>query len=146
VKTSEDFGTMGERPPHGELLDWLATEFMAPSSPGAADWGMKHVHRLIVTSATYRQSSKVTPHLLEKDPENRLYARGPRVRLEAEMVRDQALAVAGLLTRKVGGPSVMPPQPEGARTAAASGRRPRARTATAAGSTRSGGGRRPTRR
>lgn len=74
---------------------------------------MKHMHRVIVTSATYRQSSKVSPALVQRDPYNRLVARGPRVRLEAEMVRDQALAVSGVLSRKVGGPSVMPPQPDG---------------------------------
>ena len=87
VKTAEDFGSQGEPPAHPELLDWLATEFVRTG------WDVKAMQRLIVTSATYRQSSKVTPELLEKDPENRLLARGPRFRLPAEMVRDNALAV-----------------------------------------------------
>jgi hypothetical protein len=107
VETSEDFGTRGERPTHPELLDWLATEFIREG------WSMKRMHRLIVLSATYRQSSKTTPALLQRDPHNRLLARGPRMRLSAEAVRDQALAVSGLLSSKIGGPSVMPPQPEG---------------------------------
>jgi Protein of unknown function (DUF1553)/Protein of unknown function (DUF1549)/Planctomycete cytochrome C len=107
VLTIEDFGTKGERPMHPELLDWLATEFIR------RDWDMKAMHRLIVTSATYRQSSRATLELLERDPQNRLLARGPRVRLEAELVRDQALAAGGLLSPKIGGPSVMPPQPDG---------------------------------
>lgn len=107
VATSEDFGTQGDPPSHPELLDWLATEFIARG------WSMKQMHRLIVTSATYRQEARVTPELVERDPNNRLLARGPRVRLEAEMLRDQALAVSGLLSRKMYGPSVMPPQPEG---------------------------------
>jgi len=107
VETSEDFGAQGERPTHPELLDWLATEFMRQG------WSMKAMHRLIVTSATYRQSSTVTPDLLERDPYNRLLARGPRFRMEAEMIRDVALAASGLLSRKIGGPSVFPYQPEG---------------------------------
>ena len=107
VQTIEDFGTKGERPANPELLDWLATEFIR------RHWNMKEMHRLIVTSATYRQSSRATPELLERDPQNRLLARGPRVRLEAELVRDQALAASGLLVGKIGGPSVMPPQPDG---------------------------------
>ena len=107
VETSEDFGTQGEHPSHPELLDWLATEFMRQK------WGMKALHRLIVTSATYRQSSAATPPLLERDPYNRLLARGPRFRMEAEMVRDVGLAIGGLLSPKLGGPSVFPPQPEG---------------------------------
>jgi hypothetical protein len=107
VLTAEDFGTKGERPTNPELLDWLSTEFIRHG------WDMKAMHRLIVTSATYRQSSRATSELLERDPQNRLLARGPRVRLEAEMVRDQALAVSGLLSAKIGGPSVMPPQPDG---------------------------------
>lgn len=107
VATSEDFGRQGEPPSHPELLDWLATELVAQN------WSIKAMHRLIVTSATYRQSSRVTPELIERDPNNRLLARGPRVRLEAEAIRDQALAIAGLLSRKMHGPSVMPPQPEG---------------------------------
>jgi hypothetical protein len=107
VLTSEDFGTQGERPSHPELLDWLATEFQR----GETRW--KALHRLIVTSASYRQSSRATPSLLEKDPDNRLLARGPRFRLEAEAVRDVALAASGLLSPKVGGPSVFPDQPDG---------------------------------
>jgi hypothetical protein len=110
VETSEDFGTQGERPSHPELLDWLAAEFMNPQSIG---WGMKRFVRLIVTSSTYRQSSATTPALLEKDPSNRLLARGPRFRMEAEMIRDVTLAASGLLSRKLGGPSVFPLQPEG---------------------------------
>ena len=107
VETSEDFGTQGQRPSHPKLLDWLATEFTRQG------WSMKAFHRLIVTSATYRQSSHSTPELVERDPYNRLLARGPRFRLEAEMVRDQALAASGLLSAKIGGPSVFPYQPEG---------------------------------
>jgi len=107
VETVEDFGTQGEKPSHPELLDWLATEFMR------SGWDMKAMHKLIVMSATYRQNSHPTPELTERDPYNRLLARGPRVRLEAEMIRDQALAVSGLLSHKLGGPSVMPPQPDG---------------------------------
>ena len=107
VETVEEFGKQGEPPSHPALLDWLASEFMRQH------WNMKAMHKLIVTSATYRQSSSVSPELYQRDPYNRLLARGPRVRLEAEMVRDQALAVSGLLSHKIGGPSVMPPQPEG---------------------------------
>ncbi|MEX2137954.1 MAG: PSD1 and planctomycete cytochrome C domain-containing protein [Pirellulales bacterium] len=107
VETSEDFGSRGERPMHPDLLDWLSTEFIREG------WSMKRLQRLIVLSATYRQAANVTPELLERDPHNRLLARGPRMRLSAEAVRDQALAVSGLLSRKIGGPSVMPPQPEG---------------------------------
>ena len=107
VKTSEDFGSQGEPPTHPELLDYLATEFVR------SGWDVKATIRLIVTSATYRQSSKATPELREKDPENRLLARGPRSRLQAELVRDNALAVAGLLNEAVGGPSVLPYQPAG---------------------------------
>jgi hypothetical protein len=107
VETSEDFGNQGERPSHPELLDWLATEFMRQG------WGMKAIKRLIVTSATYRQSSRVTPELVERDPYNKLLTRGPRYRTEAEMVRDIALAASGLLSPKMGGPSVFPYQPEG---------------------------------
>ncbi len=107
VETSEDFGTQGEPPSHPQLLDWLATEFMR------RHWDIKAMHKLIVTSATYRQSSHATPELLEKDPYNRLFSRGPRFRMEAEMIRDQALALSGLLSEKIGGPSVMPPQPDG---------------------------------
>ncbi len=107
VKTQEDFGVQGEPPVHPELLDWLATEFVRTG------WDTRAMQRLIVTSATYRQSSKVTPALLEKDPENRLLARGPRFRLPAEMIRDTALAASGLLNPEIGGPSVLPYQPKG---------------------------------
>ena len=107
VKTAEDFGSQGEAPVHAELLDWLATEFVQTG------WDIKRMQRLIVTSATYRQSSHVTPELVEKDPENRLLARGPRFRLPAEMVRDNALAAGGLLNGAIGGPSVAPYQPKG---------------------------------
>jgi hypothetical protein len=107
VTTPEDFGAKGARPTHPELLDWLAVEFPTRG------WSLKVLHRLIVTSATYRQSSRVTPELLAKDPKNELLARGPRFRVEAETVRDIALATSGLLNRTVGGPSVYPPQPDG---------------------------------
>jgi Protein of unknown function (DUF1553)/Protein of unknown function (DUF1549)/Concanavalin A-like lectin/glucanases superfamily/Planctomycete cytochrome C len=107
VKTVEDFGSQGEWPTHPELLDWLATEFIR------SGWDIKGTLKTIVTSATYRQSSKVSPELAQKDPDNRLLARGPRVRLSAEMVRDQALAISGLLVEKLGGPSVKPYQPAG---------------------------------
>jgi mono/diheme cytochrome c family protein len=107
VKTSEDFGSQGEPPVHPELLDYLATEFVR------GGWDVKAMLKLIVTSATYRQSSKVTPELRERDPENRLLARGPRSRLQAELIRDNALAVSGLLNADVGGPSVFPYQPAG---------------------------------
>jgi hypothetical protein len=107
VKTVDDFGSQGDGPTHPELLDWLATEFIR------SGWDVKAMQRLIVTSATYRQSSRVTPALLQRDPENRLLARGPRFRLSAEMVRDQALAVSGLLIEHLGGPSVKPYQPAG---------------------------------
>jgi hypothetical protein len=107
VKTVEDFGSQGEGPVHPELLDWLATEFVRTG------WDVKAMQRLIVTSAAYRQSSKVDPALLEKDPENRLIARGPRVRLPAEMIRDAALSASGLLIEEIGGPSVYPYQPKG---------------------------------
>ncbi|MEO7653306.1 MAG: DUF1553 domain-containing protein [Bryobacteraceae bacterium] len=107
VKTTEDFGSQGEWPSHPALLDWLATEFVRTG------WDVKAMQKLIVTSAAYKQSSKATPELVQRDPENRLFARGPRYRLPAEMVRDQALLVSGLLTEKLGGPSVKPYQPEG---------------------------------
>jgi mono/diheme cytochrome c family protein len=107
VESVEDFGTQGEPPTHPELLDWLATEFVRQG------WSLKAVHRLIVTSAVYRQSSVVTPGLLERDPDNKLYARGPRFRLKAEYIRDNALAIGGLLSPKVGGPPVFPVQPDG---------------------------------
>lgn len=107
VKTVEDFGVTGELPSHPELLDWLATEFIA------SGWDVKALQKMIVMSATYRQSSALTPTHLELDPENRLLARGPRQRLAAETIRDQALAASGLLVTKVGGPSVKPYQPAG---------------------------------
>ena len=107
VKTSEDFGSQGEVPSHPLLLDWLATEFVRTG------WNVKAMQRLIVTSATYRQSSRVTLELAERDPENRLLARGPRFRLPAELIRDNALAVSGLLDHRIGGPSVYPYQPKG---------------------------------
>ena len=107
VKTAEDFGTQGEPPSHPELLDWLATEFVRTG------WDVKRLERLIVTSATYRQSSRATPEMAERDPENRLLARGPRFRLPAEEIRDNALAASGLLNEKIGGPSVYPNQPNG---------------------------------
>ncbi len=107
VKTVDDFGSQGEWPVHPELLDWLAVEFMENG------WDVKAMQRLIVTSAAYRQSSVQTPALLEKDPDNRLLARGPRLRLGPEVIRDQALAVSGLLVEKQGGPSLKPYQPAG---------------------------------
>jgi hypothetical protein len=133
VKTSEDFGTRGEKPSHPELLDWLASAFVAapgsefrvPSSssaksnpePGtqnpepALAWSPKRLLKLLVMSATYQQSSRLTPELRVRDPENRLLARGPRFRLPAELIRDNALAISGLLVRKIGGPSIKPYQP-----------------------------------
>ena len=111
VSSPDDLGTQGEAPTHPELLDWLAVEFMHPSVPGVAPWSVKHLHRLIASSETYRQSSKVTPDLAAKDPTNRLLARGPRFRVEGELVRDIALAASGLLSRTVGGPPVYPPIP-----------------------------------
>lgn len=105
VKTSEDFGVQSEAPVHRELLDWLAVEYRERG------WDTKHLHRLMVTSATYRQSSDVTPMLRERDPENRLFARGARFRLSALAIRDQALAVSGLLVEQVGGKPVYPYQP-----------------------------------
>jgi hypothetical protein len=130
VRTSEEFGSQGELPTHPELLDWLAVELMEGVSDGekarkenivspsnsqtlasSHRWDLKRFLKLLVTSATYRQSSKVTPELLERDPENYLLARGPRFRLSAEMIRDQALAVSGLLSPKLFGPPVKPFQP-----------------------------------
>ncbi|MEA2630914.1 MAG: hypothetical protein QOE66_1133, partial [Chloroflexota bacterium] len=105
VATAEDFGVQGEAPSHPELLDWLACEFMDQG------WSFKKLNRLIVTSATYRQSSKVRPDLLAKDPYNRLLARGSRQRVEGEIVRDVQLAASGLLNPAIGGKSVMPPAP-----------------------------------
>jgi len=105
VSTSEEFGSQGDLPLHPELLDWLAVELVE------SGWDLKHLVKLLVTSAAYRQSSRVTDELLDRDPQNRLLARGPRFRISAEMVRDQALAVSGLLSSKMYGPPVRPPQP-----------------------------------
>jgi hypothetical protein len=107
VKTAGDFGVSGELPSHPELLDWLAVEFRE------SGWDVKQLYKLIVMSASYRQSAAVTRQKLEKDPENRLLSRGPRFRMDAEMVRDYALAASGLLSEKIGGPSVKPYQPPG---------------------------------
>jgi hypothetical protein len=119
VSTPEDFGMQSEPPSHPELLDWLACELMTPTVPAgeasassAQPWSLKHIHRLIVTSAAYRQSSRVTPDLYSKDPYNRLLARGPRLRVEAEIVRDIALSASGLLNEKIGGPSIFSPAPD----------------------------------
>jgi hypothetical protein len=106
VETENDFGVQATPPTHPELLDWLATEFMRT-------WSLKHIHRLIVSSATYRQSSKVRPELAITDPNNKLLARQNRLRLDAEIVRDVCLTASGLLNPKIGGPSVFPPQPAG---------------------------------
>ncbi len=107
VRTAEDFGSQGEPPSHPELIDWLAAEFIS------SGWDMKAMLRLLVMSQTYRQSSKLTPGLYERDPQNRLLARGPRLRLPCEFLRDQALAASGLLVSKIGGPSVKPYHPPG---------------------------------
>ncbi|HVK57576.1 MAG TPA: DUF1553 domain-containing protein, partial [Candidatus Kapabacteria bacterium] len=107
VKTTEDFGLQSEPPSHPALLDWLATEFIA------SGWDVKHIQRLILNSATYRQSSAAPPSLYSRDPENRLIARGPRFRVDAETLRDTALALGGLLVEQIGGPSVKPYQPPG---------------------------------
>ena len=106
VTTSEDFGKQGDAPSHPELLDWLAVEFMDHN------WSTKHLHRLIVSSSTYRQSSKVTQEQLTKDPYNRLLARAPRLRVEGEIVRDITLSASGLLNPQIGGPPVYPPAPD----------------------------------
>ncbi len=145
VETENDFGTQGAPPSHPQLLDWLATEFMNPGSSRREEaltslpqgdriadkrnrslvtsaatkpeaWSLKHIHRLIVTSAAYRQSSRARPELNVMDPNNKLLARQSRLRLDAEVVRDVALAASGLLNDKIGGPSVFPPQPEGVMT------------------------------
>ncbi|MES2707732.1 MAG: PSD1 and planctomycete cytochrome C domain-containing protein [Verrucomicrobiota bacterium] len=108
VETSEDFGTQGERPPYPEILDSLAVKFQS-----AMRWSQKRLLREILLSRVYRQSSKTTPEDLKRDPANRLLARGPRFRLSSEQIRDQALQIAGLLSRKMGGPPVMPWQPPG---------------------------------
>jgi hypothetical protein len=115
VRTQQDFGYQGELPSNQELLDWVAVEFMKQG------WSMKKLNRLIVTSATYRQSSWVSPGLLARDPENVLLARGPRFRLEAELIRDSSLKASGLLSEKIGGPSVFPPQPASVTTEGAYG-------------------------
>ena len=107
VKTSEDFGIQGERPVHPELLDWLAVDFIENG------WNIKRLHKMIVMSATYQQSSRVAPKKKSIDPDNRLLARGPRFRLDAEVIRDQALWVSGLLVETIGGKSVKPYQPAG---------------------------------
>lgn len=107
VKTAEDFGTQGIPPVHPELLDWLATEFIA------SEWDVQQMLKLMLTSATYRQSAQITARKLELDADNRLLSRGPRFRLDAETLRDNALAVSGLLYTYIGGPSVKPPQPDG---------------------------------
>lgn len=112
VRTPGDFGTQGELPTHPELLDWLAVQFTTPTEGAGFGWSRKRLHRLIVTSATYRQSSRVSHELLQRDPQNRLLARGPRFRVDAEVVRDIMLVASGLLSRKIGGPSVYPPQPQ----------------------------------
>ena len=112
VPTVEDFGTRADFPSHPELLDWLATEFIGPASNGRK-WDLKNIIREMVTSATYRQSSEISPDRMKADPTNRLLARGPRFRLTAEVIRDQAMYVGGLLTEKIGGPSVRPYQPAG---------------------------------
>ena len=112
VATSEEFGAQGDLPSHPELLDWLATELVRER------WDLKATLRRLVTSATYRQSSRVSAEMARRDPENRLLSRGPRLRLPAEMIRDQALAVAGLLSPKIGGPPVKPPQPSSGLSAA----------------------------
>ncbi|MCH5375856.1 MAG: DUF1549 and DUF1553 domain-containing protein, partial [Planctomycetes bacterium] len=116
VVTIGDFGYQGQPPSHPQLLDWLAVEFMQQG------WSLKWLHKQIVMSATYRQASRVTDELIERDAENRLLARGPRVRLEAELIRDAALRASGLLSDKVGGPSVFPPQPAGVTTEGTYGR------------------------
>jgi hypothetical protein len=135
VKSANDFGSQGNYPTHPELLDWLATEFMNPveslnretvksdrnAQPDSTvqpfndsrPWDIKHILKLMVMSATYRQSSEITPQMLERDSANRLLARGPRFRMDAEMIHDNALAISGLLTRKIGGESVRPYQPPG---------------------------------
>ncbi|MBN9122794.1 MAG: PSD1 domain-containing protein [Planctomycetes bacterium] len=116
VATAEDFGSQGEKPSHPELLDWLASELANPDRKVGGDakpWSLKHLHKLIVTSATYKQSSAVRAGLMKRDPLNVLLARQQRLRFEAEILRDNALAASGLLNRTVGGPSVRPPQPPG---------------------------------
>ncbi len=122
MTSPEEFGLQGDKPTHPELLDWLAVEFQEPTPPaprpegrgagGGGSWSLKHIHKLIVTSATYKQSSRVTPELLKADPDNKLLARGARFRAEGEIVRDIALSASGLLSPKIGGPSVFTPAPD----------------------------------
>ena len=107
VKTAEDFGTQGESPSHPELLDWLAASFIE------SGWDVKELYRTILLSGTYRQSSHISPEMAKRDPENRMLARGPRFRLDAEVIRDQALFASGLMDVTVGGPGVKPYQPSG---------------------------------
>jgi hypothetical protein len=107
VSTEEDFGTQSEYPTHPEILDWMAVEFME------AGWSMKHIHKLMVMSATFQQSPRQSPELTRRDPANLLLARGPRFRLPAESIRDNALAISGLLSTKMHGPPIMPYQPDG---------------------------------
>jgi hypothetical protein len=135
VATLNDFGSQGQLPTHPELLEFLANYFMTNG------WNRKAVHKLIVTSATYRQSSQAGAELIARDPENRLLARGPKHRLEAEQIRDSALAVSGLLSPQIGGRSVKPYQPAGCGKSRARARvtlRTKARSFTAAASTHSG--------
>jgi hypothetical protein len=106
VKTSEDFGIMGTAPTHPELLDWLAVEFRE------SGWDVKRFYKLLLTSATYRQSALSTPEKIEKDRDNALLSRGPRFRMDAEMIRDYALAASGTLSQRMGGPGTMPYQPD----------------------------------
>jgi hypothetical protein len=113
VETEEDFGTQGAWPSHPELLDWLAVRFQTPKEAGGLGWDMKALLRLLVTSHTYRQSALVSNTAAETDPKNRFLSHFPRRRLDAETLRDQALALSGLLSAKIGGPSVYPPQPDG---------------------------------
>jgi len=117
VTTPEDFGMQSEAPSHPALLDWLACEFMQPAladrtGPAPSAWSLKHIHALIVNSSTYRQSSVVSPELYTRDPYKRLLARGPRFRVDAEIVRDIALSASGLLNPQIGGPSIFSPAPE----------------------------------
>jgi hypothetical protein len=116
VATTENFGSQGQLPTYPALLDWLAKTFME------SGWNVKALHKLVVMSATYRQSSQASPALLAKDPDNQLLARGPKHRLEAEQIRDSALAVSGLLSHRIGGPSVRPYQPSGLWEASGTGK------------------------
>jgi hypothetical protein len=113
VETENDLGTHGAAPSHPKLLDWLAAEFMAGRGNAGDAWSIKALHRLIATSATYRQASETRADLAQTDPKNRLLARMTRLRLPAELIRDQALVASGLLSPQIGGPSVFPWQPQG---------------------------------